>query len=111
MREFEVLGEAIKHVLTHEPFNNHVNPEWREIVDFRNIVAHEYFGVDYDEIFQITQHDLLVFEAEFLEFIKKMQNEQLHSAINHVKRELSALRRKESLLYLKEIEMLLAKKR
>ena len=31
---------------------------WREMRGFRNIVVHDYLGVDLDEIWSIIQHDL-----------------------------------------------------
>ena len=32
--------------------------DWRKIKDFRNFVAHDYLGVDAEEVWQIIQHDL-----------------------------------------------------
>lgn len=32
--------------------------EWFKIKAFRNIIAHDYFGIDYKEVFQIIQTKL-----------------------------------------------------
>ena len=44
--EFSVLGEAMNHIFQTKKFDALVLPSWRIVVDFRNIVIHEYFGLD-----------------------------------------------------------------
>ena len=46
VKEFEIIGEATKNVyeLLKEKYPNY---PWRLIVDFRNKLTHEYFGVDF----------------------------------------------------------------
>ncbi len=46
MRELQIIGEATKHLITSRKLAN----EYRVIVDFRNLIVHEYFGIDSDEI-------------------------------------------------------------
>jgi uncharacterized protein with HEPN domain len=58
MRELQIIGEATKHLLQ-EKF---LNEDYRIIVDFRNVIVHEYFGIDPDEIWDIIQHELPSFE-------------------------------------------------
>ena len=45
IREFEIIGEATIHlsVETLEKYNQVI---WRDLKDFRNLLIHEYFGVD-----------------------------------------------------------------
>lgn len=57
IREFEIIGEAVKHlpeVLTEQ------YPEiaWRDIKDFRNLLIHQYFGVDHEIVWNTIQNDL-----------------------------------------------------
>ena len=37
---------------------NHPDVEWQDIKDFRNLLIHEYFGVDLEIIWLIIQQDL-----------------------------------------------------
>ena len=45
VRNFIVIGEAVSH-LPDDFIENHPALPWREMRDMRNIVVHEYFGVD-----------------------------------------------------------------
>ncbi|MBA3954661.1 DUF86 domain-containing protein [Candidatus Dependentiae bacterium] len=107
VRELEIIGEALKHILSHSAYDYLVKHQWRIIVDFRNIVAHEYFGIDYDEIFDIVRNDLLEFEHEFLEFAQVVKSTELISALNFAKQELTKIKRYESINYLEYLESLL----
>jgi len=31
---------------------------WPQIVAMRNVIAHEYFGIDLDEVWQVVERDL-----------------------------------------------------
>jgi len=46
IREFEIIGEATKNIyeFLKEKYPNY---PWRLIIDFRNKISHEYFGVDF----------------------------------------------------------------
>jgi hypothetical protein len=39
--------------------------EWNNIVGFRNISIHEYFGVNFQIVWQIKQNDLPVLKLQF----------------------------------------------
>lgn len=56
-RSLEIIGEASIH-LTEETKNNHPNIQWRGIKGFRNIVIHEYFGVDLEFIKLVITDEL-----------------------------------------------------
>ncbi len=45
IRRIEMIGEAAKNLL-HNFKKKDFKIEWREIVDMRNKLTHEYFGVD-----------------------------------------------------------------
>ncbi|MEO7120527.1 MAG: HepT-like ribonuclease domain-containing protein, partial [Ginsengibacter sp.] len=47
IRNFEVLGEACKYVSDETKLKNPLI-EWRKIGDFRNILIHDYFGINHD---------------------------------------------------------------
>ena len=39
--------------------NTYIKIDWKRIKDFRNFVAHDYFGIDAEEVWQIITNDLL----------------------------------------------------
>lgn len=52
MMQFVIIGEMISKL--DESFKKeHSNIPWQKIKDFRNLVAHNYFGIDADEIWEI----------------------------------------------------------
>ena len=59
IREFEVIGEAVSK-LPEEYKEKRPEVEWRDIKDFRNLVSHEYFGVNLEIVWKIIEDDLPV---------------------------------------------------
>ena len=66
IREFEIIGEATKH-LPEELTNRYVHIGWRDIKDFRNMLIHEYFGVDFEIVWNTIKNDLPLFYEVILE--------------------------------------------
>jgi len=64
-RNLEIIGEAAKH-LPSELTNKAPQVEWNAIRGFRNVLAHEYFGID----------------ARIIEAILATQLEELDNALN-----------------------------
>jgi uncharacterized protein with HEPN domain len=59
IREFEIIGEAVGK-LPDELKGNRRDVEWQDIKDFRNLLSHEYFGVDLEIVWKIIEDDLPV---------------------------------------------------
>lgn len=57
IREFEIIGEAVSK-LPEEFKQIYPRIEWQDIKDFRNLLIHEYFGVDLEIVWKIIQDDL-----------------------------------------------------
>ncbi len=56
IRNFEIIGEASKNI---SPFikDKYTNVPWEEMYRLRNRISHEYFGIDYEIIWDIiTRH-------------------------------------------------------
>ncbi len=69
IRNFEVLGEASKRIPEEVRLTN-PQIEWRKISDFRNILIHDYFGINYEIVWKITKE----FLPEQFEFLQQFSN-------------------------------------
>lgn len=57
IRNFEIIGEAAKRIP--EDFRGkHPNIPWRAITAFRDVLIHQYEGVDPAEVWRIVEKDL-----------------------------------------------------
>ncbi|MCK9441950.1 MAG: DUF86 domain-containing protein [Methanothrix sp.] len=57
IRNFEIIGEATKH-LSPELRQSHPEIQWRGLAGFRDVLIHNYMGVDLDEIWNIIENEL-----------------------------------------------------
>lgn len=71
IREFEIIGEASKYLLRDQLLENNN----QRIVDFRNQITHEYFGIDLDIVWGIIHQKLDPFEKDIIELIKNIDNQ------------------------------------
>lgn len=67
---FIVIGEMVEKLSDNlkDISNSQIN--WFRIKGFRNILAHNYFGVDAEEVWQIIHNNLPELEAELSKLIK-----------------------------------------
>ncbi|MFZ2968635.1 MAG: DUF86 domain-containing protein [Sulfuricurvum sp.] len=68
IREFEIIGEATKH-LSENLLEQYPQIEWRNLKDFRNLLIHEYFGVDFDIVWNTIHEDLPLLKTIIVEMI------------------------------------------
>jgi len=71
IREFEIIGKASKHLIKNEIISN----EYQKIVDFRNKISHEYFGIEAAEIWNIIHHNLPEFKILIVSTINSIDKE------------------------------------
>lgn len=57
MMNFIIIGEMVDRISS-ETRGRHPEVEWQQIKDFRNVVAHDYLGIDAEEVWQIVQNHL-----------------------------------------------------
>ena len=67
MMNFIIVGEMVAK-LSEDFKSNNSEIEWWKIKGFRNIVAHDYFGVDAEEVWQIIQNKI----PELKSYIQKL---------------------------------------
>ncbi len=70
IREFEIIGEASKYLLK----ENLITKTYQPVVDFRNVIIHEYFGIDRDEVWDVVHGELPHFKGVIVEIIKNIPN-------------------------------------
>ncbi len=110
LRELSVIGEAMNKVLQTKKLNPLIKPSWRDIVDFRNIVIHEYFGLNFDEIYQIIKKEIPILEKEVITLIKNLwQEKSMHQSLDDTLEELKFMHRNESFKYLNNLKKFLNK--
>ncbi len=71
VREFEIIGEATKNLIDTGLFDK----SKREIVNFRNVLIHQYFGIDEEEVFDIAQNKLNKLKHIVISKIKMIEKE------------------------------------
>jgi len=69
IREFEIIGEASKHLLEH----NLLDKQYRRIVDFRNHITYQYFGIDQNIVWEIINQKLEDIENIVLDLIQNIE--------------------------------------
>jgi uncharacterized protein with HEPN domain len=57
IRNFEIIGEASKNI-PNVIQKKYPNIPWRKMYGLRNLIAHEYFGIDYEMIWEIAKNNL-----------------------------------------------------
>jgi uncharacterized protein with HEPN domain len=57
VKQIEIIGEAANTITT-ETKSIFTDLEWKQIIGMRHILVHEYFGVDFDLIWQVITNDL-----------------------------------------------------
>ena len=69
IREFEIIGEAVGK-LPDTLKQRYPDIEWQDIKDFRNILIHEYFGIDLEIVWKIIIDDLPVLMKTVREIVQ-----------------------------------------
>jgi len=63
VKQLEIIGEAANHLT--QNFRNVYNKiKWREIIDLRNLLIHEYFGIDTKIVWDIITNDIPEFKLQ-----------------------------------------------
>jgi|SRR5690606_19217435 len=57
VKQLEIIGEASNH-LSDDLKANFSTINWSQIVGVRNVLVHEYFGVDFKLVWEIVKNDL-----------------------------------------------------
>lgn len=69
IRRLEIIGEAARN-LPDEFKSNYSDVQWKQIIAARNILAHFYFGVDLNTVWNIIKDDLPPLKKQIEEILK-----------------------------------------
>ncbi|MES2330780.1 MAG: HepT-like ribonuclease domain-containing protein [Bacteroidota bacterium] len=68
----EIIGEAANHI-SKETKDSVQNIEWNMIIGLRHIIVHEYFGVNYDAIWNIAVNNVPALTPTIEKLIKDFE--------------------------------------
>jgi uncharacterized protein with HEPN domain len=70
IRSLTIIGEAANR-LSDETTTRHSETEWHKVVAFRNRLVHEYFGIDYEMVWEVIKNYLSILKKN----VQKILNE------------------------------------
>lgn len=71
VKQLEIIGEAANHLTSH--FKKlYSEIQWREIIDLRNLLIHEYFGIDTKIVWDIITTDIVSLKPQIKEVIEQL---------------------------------------
>jgi uncharacterized protein with HEPN domain len=69
---FQVIGEAANQ-LSSSFLRNHTEVPWRSVIAMRNVLVHQYFGIDLNEVWDTVSTDLPELKAKVIEILAQNQ--------------------------------------
>lgn len=73
VRNIEIVGEATRNI-PEEIKEGNPDVPWKRIMDMRNRVIHEYFGVDLEILWKTVTEDLDFLEEKVKKIIQKLES-------------------------------------
>lgn len=78
VRNFEIIGEATRQ-LPQSIKDKYSEIEWKSMIDFRNVIIHEYFGINLQIMWDIIKNELPSLEQEINKILRSLpKNKQIH---------------------------------
>lgn len=68
--QLQIIGEAAR-AITPDTHQQYQKINWRDIIDFRNLLVHEYFRVDLKIIWQIIEQEIPTLKQQIDLILKK----------------------------------------
>ena len=75
IRNFEVIGEATKNNVK-KVKEKYSDVEWKEAAGFRDILIHDYFGIDLESVWDTIKNNIPSFKKHIVEVLKSEQREE-----------------------------------
>lgn len=71
VRNFEIIGEAARQ-LPQDIKNRYPDVSWQDMIDFRNSIIHEYFGISLKIMWDIIKNELPPLEQKIRKIFKNL---------------------------------------
>ena len=72
VRSIEVLGEASKNI-SHNLKEQHPEINWDDIAGIRDVLAHRYFGVDWDVVADVIYNEIPRMEMQIVSILSEVE--------------------------------------
>ncbi len=102
IKELEIIGESIKYILNNSELSKSTPKYFRKIVNFRNLIIHEYFGIDEEEIWDIVKEKLPILYNDLLNISKNCSD--INDAIESTIKEYKKYKSKEIVTFLQNLK-------
>lgn len=70
VRRVEIIGEAVRNIPP-DFREQHPHIPWKKIAGMRDKLVHEYFGVDFELVWEVVKNDLPPFKEQVEELLKR----------------------------------------
>jgi len=74
LRRLEIIGEAVKNIPS-EFRNKYPDIRWKNIAGMRDVLIHEYFGVNIDRAWKVVREDIFDLRKKILRVKKALEDE------------------------------------
>ena len=73
IRQLEIIGEATKR-LSKQFCSRHSDVPWRRIAGLRDVLIHDYMGVDINAVWEITQKNLPPLRLQIVSILRELES-------------------------------------